>query len=379
MPLQWLAADLLTGKIICELPSITSEDPFRRVIGQLQTSNAVLTIPADGSIDPDWERALEGGASVLHAYTGDPGQEQPHWSGVVMGADRGLTNQVPIRMVTGEGLLDRRFGGEYTTDPTGVGATKPQNQIVADVVTQFAADVGGFPITVVQLPDPPGVTGNTARQATFHDYEDRTVLSILSSLMGYDGGPEWTVKFFWNHSVTPNTITPYLYVGTRIGTPATAGLGPNVTFDETQCLSPTFFSTDYGQGKGANVLTALSPGQGLGRLQETVTAPANGRPKYEYRWTPTTSDDAYDPTVLTSFATSAAAVIGDGVETLTLTFPFDMDGHRLGTDWDAGDDIGYSLQSVAIPTRREGVVRVVGYECTNTTVTPLLAQPGGFQ
>lgn len=373
--LQWLAVDLLTGHIICDLPSITSEDPFRRTIGQYETSNAVLTIPADGSIDPEWERGVLEGASALIAYTGDPGAEIVQWGGAVTGSDRGLGNQVPIRMVTAEGLLDRRYTGDYTTDPTGVGATLPQNTIVANVVTQFAADAGGFPITVVQLADPPGVTGNTPRSVTYHDYEDRTVYSTLQGLMSLTGGPEWTMHWYWNHAVTPNTITPYLYVGTRVGSPATAGLAPAVTFDETVCLTANL-TRDFSNGKGANVLTAVSAGQGLGRLQSTATAPANGRPKYEYRWTPNTN--TFDDATLDSYAAAAAAAAGGGVQNLTLTVANNQQGLQLGTDWGIGDDIGYSIQSLSIPTRLEGVARVIGYECTDSTVTPFLAQPGGL-
>ena len=371
MTLQWVSADLLTGEVICDLPTILSEDPFRRVIGQYQTSTATLTIPADGSIDPNWERGILEGGAVICAYEGDPGFEIIQWAGIVLSAPRSVqSNQIPLQLITVEGYLDRCDTVAYTTDPGGTGATKAQNQIVADIVQLYAGQGGaegalGLPIRIVQLPEQ-GTNGNVQRNVTYYDYDDTTLYTNLQALMGMQGGPEWTMTFEWTHN--PERITPVFYVGTRIGSKAPADGGPAVVFDETICLDGTI-TRDYSTGKGANHVTTTGSSTGLGRTTGIAAAPSAGRPRWSYKYNPAATSD---PAVLTSFAQAAAAAMGNGAQSVSITIPNGLTGFQLGVDWNMGDDVGYSLQSLTIPRRQEAVTRCVGYELTQTTQTPIM-------
>lgn len=371
MALKWVAVNLLTGAIVCDLPSLIGDEPFRRTIGQYETSTVALLIPNDGTIDPDWELGILEWSTALIAYRGDPGSEVVVWGGVVNEAPRGLGNMVQLSLITIEGYLDRCYTGSY------LAVNVAQNQICADLVNQFCVatiqGIPGIPITVTQLPEPPGVTGNTQRSFSFNDFDDKTVYGNLQDMMGLAGGPEWTMHWAWNH--TTNRITPTFTVGTRIGTGVTSGLGPAVTFDEANLLDATV-GRSYAVGKGANIVTTVAPGQGLGRVQATATAAANGRPHIEYRYSPSTS--VFDQPTLMTFASGAVAAIGNGSMPITLEARNDLPGSQIGVDWNLGDDIGYSLKSPSIPNRRQGVVRCIGYEATDQTIIPTIAGTDGL-
>lgn len=368
--MRWVAVNLLTCQIICDLPALESKDPFRRTIGQYETSTAQLTVTDE--IDPSWELGILEGASACIAYTGDPGAEVVVWGGIVNAAPRTLGNTVQLSLITVDGYLARRINGAYTTDPTAIGATKDQNVVATDLVTQFCADTGGLPI-VCQVNGPAGP--QILRQ--YNDYDDRTVYSNLQDLANVPGGIEWSMHWVWTHS--PELVTPYFYVGTPtattygIGTPATPPLGPAVTFDETQMTTATI-PHDWSSQAGANIVTATGTGQGLARAQYTATsANFNGRPKYELRFAPSTS--IFDPTTIQQHAQQALTIVQGGNEILSFTVQAGLKGATLGSDFNLGDDIGYSLQSPTIPTRVNGSGRCISYEATDTTVTPHLYAP----
>ena len=359
MSLQWLAVDLLTGKILCDLPGLDSKDPFRRTLGQYETSTATFTV--SDTTDPEWERGLlEGGAACI-AYTGQPGLETIVWGGIVTQAPRNLGNTIDLSLITVEGYLDRRYTGAY------VATSRDQNLIVQDLVQQFAADTGGLPITVTIV----GGAG-AVRTVQYNDYDDKTVYSTLTALSALTGGPEWTMDWMWDHST--QLITPVLYVGNRIGSSPPAGLAPAVTFDETQ-MTDAKIPHDWSAKTGANIVTATGPGQGLARVQSTAVSTAfAGRPKYELRYAPDTS--IFDSLTLANHAAETLAAVGNGNQQFQFAVQNNLPGFQLGLDWFIGDDLGFSVQSPTIPTPITGVSRCVGYEASDTTVKPLLVNPG---
>jgi hypothetical protein len=390
--LQWLAVDLLTGQIICDLPGVVSKEPNRRTLGRYESQSVTLAINPDTYIspsggfypspfsypgpttylagglpgvtlrgtDPSWVRGTMPGASALIAYRGDPGREMIAWGGVVLRRSRTLGNLVKLDLATPECYLDRRYTSAYTT------ASRDQNLILSDVVANFAVANQGLPITVQVI----GSAG-TVRARTYNDYDDKTVYSVLGDLAGLINGPEWTGHWQWARN--PDRITPIIYVGNRIGNAVSPGLGPNVTFDESNLIEATL-DEDYSTGKGANDVTAVSSGQGLARPQaSSVAANFNGRPRFQYRYTPSTS--IQDPLTLQAHADRAVGILDDGGSGLTLKASA-TSGPQLGSDWNLGDDIGYEVTGPAFPTPLTGVARCIGYESDDVANSPVLFIPG---
>lgn len=361
MALKWISADILTGVINCDLPSLESVDPFRRTLGQYETSTAALTIsnPTDPQfrIDPNWPRGILEGASVLCAYSGDPGSEVIEWAGVVIAAQRVPGNSIPLTLVTADYLLSWRNTPAYAV------TNRDQNLIGTDLVNDVETWTGiNFNTSVV------GAAG-ALRDRTYNDFDDKSTYSNLQDLMGVIGGPEWTVHWVWTHN--PELITPVFYIGTRIGNAAVAGLQPSVTFEPSD-MTDWSIAHDYTAGNGANVVTATSSGQGLARPQSTVTATdLMGRPKREFRYTPSTS--IIDVPTLTAHATQAVSILQNGNQAVSFTVESGLPGRTLGVDWNIGDDIGFLIQGPTVPDGQLGVGRCIGYSVTDTTVTPTLA------
>lgn len=362
--LRWLAVDLVNGRVICELPGISSADATRRTIGRYESLSAKLNVTATTS--PDWLTATRPMQSALIAFRGPAGGEVIAWGGVVLRRQRSVgTNQVSLTIATPECYLDSRYTGAYTTDPSLTGVKRDQNTVVADLVAQFCVANQGLPITVQTV-------GGAGQQvlAAYNDYDDKTVYSNLGSLSGVLNGPEWTGHWVWNSGA--NTITPILYVGNRIGTPASAGFGPAVTFDATDLIEATL-DENYTSGSGANDVTATSTGEGLARPQATaVSSSFNGRPRVQFRYQPTTS--IQDPLTLQQHATQSLALLAEGTNTVTLKASATT-GPQLGVDWGLGDDIGYFLDGPAFPGGFSGVGRCIGYEADDTYTSPVLYVP----
>lgn len=362
MALQWLAVDLLTGTIICELPGILAAQPFKRTIGQYETQTVNLAV-VPGVTAPEWVRGTLPGAAALIAVRGLPGQEVIHWGGVVLRRQRSITsNQVTLDLATVECYLDRRYTGAYTA------TNRNQNLVIADLIAQFVAANQGLPITVQDL-SPAGAVIPTI-SPTFNDYDDKTVYSNIGALAGVVGGPEWAGHWVWNRG--PNTITPIIYTSTRLGQPMT-GAAPAVTFDSANLADGTL-TEDYSSGAGADVVTAVSSGQGLARPIAVATATDSmGRPRFEYRYQPASSTT--DTTVLQSAANQGLSILSNGTNTVTLKAPAHS-GPQLGNDWNLGDDLGYQLDGAVFPQPLAGVARCIGYETDDQYTSPILYVPG---
>jgi hypothetical protein len=360
---QWLAVSLTTGKILCELPSLVSSDPFKRTIGQYESQSAQLLVTPD--VAPEWLDATTPWTTAMVAVRGLPGSEVVQWGGVILRRQRGTSNAVTLTLATPECYLDRRYTGNYTTDPSGVGATLDQAVIVSQLVTQFAVANQGLPISVVNL-----ATILYPQLLTFADYDDKTVYSNLQTLSSLINGPEWTAHWKWDR--TANTITPVFYVGNRIGTAVQPGLGPNVTFDSANLIDFTL-DENYGSGFGANDALATSSGQGTARPSaQSVASNFAGRPRIQQRFQPATSITSQAQ--LQQHADNAESLLANGVNTITLRVS-SIDGPQLGLDWDLGDDVGYELTGPAFPGGFAGVGRVIGYESDQISTNPILYVP----
>ncbi|NNC10701.1 hypothetical protein HII28_02210 [Planctomonas sp. JC2975] len=365
MQLQWVATEMLTGDVICDLNGLDCSE-VAQTIGRYETATMSLPIP---SAPPEWQRATTEGGTGLWLLT----DNVPQWGGYIATATDSESDTIALSTPTWENYLDQRLTGTRTY--TNVG----QNDIVADLITNCVAagPDGGLPIRVQYTT--PGV--GQLRTITYNDQDDKTVYSALQDAMNWEGGPEWYIGGEWNGT---GRITLVLYVGDRVGTAVEPGLEANAQFDMPGNVSKFSRVRSFGQGKGANAILAYASGQGTTRLQSPVqSAPDPLRPTFEYRWTPSSS--ITDVNTLTAYATAALANMKGGTRSLSLEA--DADDTRtpkIGTDWNLGDDIGYDIggkdtkgrETVpAFPGGIKGTARAIGYKLTlgpTRTVTPVL-------
>lgn len=382
--LSWLSVDTKTGLVIADLPDL-SVGSVKSTLGRYESCTVSLPLP---TAPENWERAILPLASNLILLQ----DNLPVWGGVITQQPRTHGDTLELPVATIEAYMDRRYVGDEDFVQVG------QNDIVVALVNKYAAagPNGGIPIRVQVVNGGAG----KLRDRHYKDQDDKTLYSVLTDLMGVEGGPEWTIGWEWQHN--PERITPVLYVGDRVGKAVTPGLAPAATFEMPGPVTRFERMLDYSAGNGANVVMATSSGQGDVRPQSTpVVAADPGRPTVEFRFTPSTSIE--DSTTLDEYARAASAALATGTVSLSMSAAITVKGcPQLGVDWAIGDDIGFSIggledgplldvfgdsfrETFGMPTVREsvpafpggyrGTARCIGWELTlgNTpTITPTL-------
>lgn len=370
LDLTWLGCHLGTGKIIEELPDLyPASGPLISVLATSSSVQFKLPIPLSGYGAPplNWQSATQEGTTMIVAVLAG----RPIWAGAVLINDSGTDPVAGISCVSLEGYLDHRYVGDHTwTDQD------EASVIAAGLVADADPEGIGF---VVDAP----ATG-TLRDRTYQDQDDKTIYSALRELMGVIDGPEWTVALDWTDS-TQTAVQKIIRVRKRIGVAASI---PSAVFDSQ---SSAVFDTggaasaqyrvvkDYSSGKGANHIVAVSSGQGDTRPQSTPardeTLLASGMPRWEYRFTPSTS--ITDTAVLDAHAARSLELMARGARSISITARADV-YPVLGTDWTVGDDIGYDLAGHGHPTGLTGVARAVGWQLDPQagTVAPITLMPG---
>ena len=352
MTLSWLSVDSNTGAVITDLTNLRVDGALKATLMRYETATANL--PLDQA-PPNWRVATRPAGTFLVALDE---QEQPLWGGMVIRRTRAVGGGVALSLVSAEGYLDRVYVGDIAY--TGA----PQNLLVQTLVEDYAATgtLRGLPIRVEVV----GGDG-VPRDRTYKDSEDKTLYSILTDLSGVLGGPEWTIGWEW---VDERTLGLVFYVGDRIGSPAPAGLNPAAQFYLPGSVTDAELEEGYGSDEGANDIIAVSTGTEDARPQSPRQAnDTDLRPRFEYRWTPSTS--IKDVGTLTSHAQRALAAMKDGTLALSLTANR-QEAPRLNQDWHIGDDIGFDITAPEFPDGLVGTARCVGWELTDTTITPLV-------
>ena len=365
---QWLGCDLVTGRIVEELPDLRPSGGISAVLGAYTSASFGLPIPLAGygAAPRNWEGATEPGRSMIVAVLGGV----PVWAGVVLTRRGGTEATAELACVSLDGYLDRR----YVRDHEFVGVDEAL--IAASLVDD--ANIEGIGLIVDAPP-----TG-TLRDRTYADQDDKTVYSALRELMGVIDGPEWTVALDWMDA-TQTTVAAFVRVRKRIGH---ASAAPNAVFAtgtanavvSSRGVSDARYAygEDYTAGKGANHIVATSSGEGDSRPQSTPARDealfAAGWPRWEHRFTPSSSITT--TSVLDAHAEQALALMSRGARTLTITARADA-YPVLGTDWSIGDDIGYELTGHRHPTGLTGVARAIGWDLDPEagTVSPILLTP----
>lgn len=364
MALSWISVNANTGTVITDLPTLKADGALKATLMRYESQTVSLPTWAEGADDappPNWVNATREGAVFLVAL-GEAEEHEPRglplWGGMVVRRQRIPGGGVKMSLVTAEGYLDRVYVGDF-------GTTAPQNLLVKTLVEDYARTHDGSP----GLPIRVEVVGGdgAVRERNYKDSEDKTLYSVLTDLSGVIGGPEWTIRWEW---VDEQKLGLVLTVSDRIGSPPPAGLNPGAQFYLPGSVLDAELVEGYGADEGANDIMAVSSGVEDARPQSPhQTNDTDQRPRFEYRWTPSTSISDVD--TLTGHAQRALAAMKDGSLALTLTANRE-EAPKLGRDWFIGDDIGFSIDAPEFPGGLVGTARCVGWELTNTTVTPLI-------
>lgn len=325
---SWLASQMTDGLIFADLRDLVVPR-VKDTIGRYEPASGTLPLP---TAPEDWERVVTPGATVFHLMRENPdgGLSVPQWSGFILEQPLTEGDAVEFPMATIPAYFDRRYVGDKTYTQVG------QNLIVKDLVESYAATGpnGGVPIRVEII----GGDG-TPRDREYKDQDDKTLYSVLQELMEVEGGPEWHVYPERLHD--PERITFVLVVGDRIGSPVTTGLGPAAVFEMPGAVRAFERSWSYTSGKGANVVMAVSSGQGETRPQSApVITPDPLRPTFEHRFTPSTS--IKETATLDEHARRRAELMAKGARSLTLDAVANA-APLLNVDWRLGDDIGFKI------------------------------------
>lgn len=365
--LSWVSVNANIGSIIADLPTLKVDGALKQTLMRYESQTASLPTwdisdeEKNGWPPPNWLTATREGAVFLVAL-GEPEENEPRgqplWGGMVVRRTRGAGKGVKMSLVTAEAYFDRVYIGDENL----IGI--PQNLIVQYLAEVYAkaGTKRGLPLRVEVIG-----TNGVARDQPFADTEDKTLYSALSDLSGLLGGPEWTVRWEW---VDEQQLGIVLTVSDRIGATPPAGLDPAAQFYLPGSVKDAELVEGYGASEGANDVMAVSSGVEGARPQSPhQTNEADLRPRFEYRYTPSTNIKDVD--TLTSHAQRALAAMKDGVLALTLTADRE-EAPRLGRDWGIGDDIGFHIEAPEFPGGLTGTARCVGWELTDTTVTPLI-------
>lgn len=351
----WLACDLVTGRIIAELPEVTGT--FSRILGAYTSSSLTVPIPTSGpaALGDVVYGATQPGRSLIVAVVNDV----PTWGGVVLTRAGGTDAQLSLACVTLEGYLEHRYVADH--------AWTQQDQ-ASVIAAGLLVDANTQGVGLVLDAPASGVLRDRAYTAR----DNTTVYQRLRELSAVDGGPEWTIDLDWTSSAQ-TAVTKLARVRNRIGVPSPA---PSAIFESTADAAVRYtFVEDYTSGKGANHVVAYSSGEGE---DQPESAPASdvrtGWPRWELRYSPSTS--ITDPAVLNAHAKAELARRLHGARTWQLEARWNA-SPRLNVDWALGDDVAWLLTGHRHPAGVSGQGRVVGWELDPVAgvVGPILWEP----
>jgi hypothetical protein len=375
LDVAWLGCDLVSGQIIEELPELRPWGPLRRLLGEDQSMQFTMPIPAPGTFGAppvNWEAATEIGRTMIVCVLNG----SPVWAGIVLVRQGGTSSLITFGTVTCEGYLDHRFVGDHKW------TQQDEASVIAVGLLKDANDLEGIGLIIDAPP-----TGKK-RDREYFSKDNKSVKSAMQELAGVIDGIEWTVDLEWKDA-TQTSILKIVRIRKRIGVVSSSSsiptytVGPAAVFDTLGESSAKYeYQQDYSSGHGANHIVAWSSGEGE---DQPFSAPArdeelldSGMPRWEERFQPSTSISSI--ATLNTHAQERLALIGRGITAVTIVARADA-YPRLGQDWFIGDDLGFELVG---HWHRDGLIgqaRAVGWELEPQleTVTPILLAPaGGF-
>lgn len=341
---QWVACSAKTGVVITDLPDIVVGD-IESVMMGYATTQATLPVA--------YRAGLSDAQKVAHSETlleaTEPGavylvlleDSVPTWGALVARRQSNQGDSWTLALGTVETYFRRRFVGdlEYTNED--------QCAIVEALATLYAADE--IPLTVA------AAASSRLRDRNYLDKLDKSLLSILSELAGVENGPEWAITWQTCDVDGQTAYCPVLVVADRLGSEPAPGLDPAITWDMPGSFATFEFSEDYSDGSGANDVMAVSSAAAEIRPQSEHVVTVDTRPKFEMRFTPSTSITQTE--TLNEHAERKSAQVANGTRTLQMTLKPGAAGIRPGIDYQLGDTIGFVIggPGVFLPTFPHGM------------------------
>jgi hypothetical protein len=361
---QWVAADLRTGRVLADLPSLTPSYPLRDALSSSATATATLHL--DGAPE-NWRRATKPGGALLVCYD-DADERLPiQWAGWVQRrSSDAASDEVKLGLATLPAYFDERFVGDqlYATSAT-------RDSIVSDILRTYvvdSTDAPGIPLRLAYS----GGGDSPAQDIIMQNTDNATVSQRLGEVFGQLGG-EYVITWGW--SADGMSVVPTMRWGDSLGTAKRDGYDPAVTFEMPGTLTGFTQDEAYGSGKGANAVVAYSTADDadVTPVTDPIYAPdLEGRPTFEHRDQPARSTELPG---LRQYAARLAKLLEPGAVVVTLdTTTAYADGRRLGADWFIGDDVGYRVDPTpAFPAGVASYGRAIAVDLGETSVTPILA------
>lgn len=343
MDVTYLLCDILTGRVLTELP-LTADETIKRMIARVETQTFNLPV-LDDRCPNDWASLLIDGKSMI-VLTLDNAPTQgwvvdDHEVGDVI---------VPITALTLENCLARTNVPEleaYGMDMSAVAAA-----LVAELVPRF-----GFTIDYE-------LCGKTAEE-DYSTLEDRNVLEAINALMTADGGPEWRTRITWADD-NQRAIAKSIEIRPKIGIDR-----PDAIFDLDAKGRGTIETyrrrSSFAAGKGATMLIGTSEGSGASRpMTDPVVSPlvSAGWPVWEERknFTGLGSGEVDEDTELNSRTAALSVQRERGTTTWTVTGS--EHAPVPGRDFTEGDTVHIDVapQGKLDPLGGTAAVRALGWE-----------------
>ncbi|MEU1421466.1 hypothetical protein [Kitasatospora sp. NPDC005751] len=333
LELVWFGADLRTGAIAEELPSLRPGQALQRRLGA--STSASLELALAGA-PREWEAATDPGRTMLVAVDSTTGL--PVWSGLTLPRQGGSSEILKLGCATAEAYLDRRYPGDYSVTAT------DQSTVMAALAT---------PVLTQGLPLDLDVTASgTAIDYTALDADDKTCLSYLQEIAGMAGAPEWTIDTIWADAAQ-SRFRLVLRIRPTIGVQNTS---PEAVFDMPGCVAEYELSESYERGRGAtSVIARGDRADGVRATSDVHTADtllAAGWPLWEHRWTP--AQGITDASLLERHADEAIDLMGTGSRSWSLSAVASQ-APRLGTAWGLGDSVRLAVAPSTSPRHPAGV------------------------
>jgi hypothetical protein len=366
----WLGCDLVTGRIVADLPDVTGN--ISRILGQYTSTSLNLPIPLAGPGtlgDLAFQATVPGRTMVVAVVNG-----QPAWGGMVVRRNGGTDGGMVLSCVTPEGYLARRRVRGHTF-------------VQVDQAT-IAAALAGDAGTILGVGSGIGLEVDAPASGVLRDRDykasDRsTVYQRLQELSNVIGGPEWTVELLWGDD-THTWVRKLLRIRNRVGV---ASADPTAVFETTAASvfesrsgneARYEYDEDFTDGRGANYVVAYSSGEGD---DQPASAPAiaheelaAGFPVYERHWQPSSSITSQ--AVLDDHAASELQLRRNGARTWKIDARWNV-YPRLNIDWRIGDDVAWKLFGHRHPDGATGQGRCIGWQLDPEagTVAPVLLDP----
>lgn len=319
--IQWVTCDPGTGEVIESLPGLRLESSLPCYVGRGDIVKVALPV---AQRPERWRIATEPNRAVLVAHYDDP-EQTILWAGPITLREYGSGPMITLTAQSVDGWLASQYTGTRLGKPYSV-IDRDRALILADMLGPAATDFHGqVNVTLA------GVT----QSLTVTDSEDKTCAAVAASMMAL--GVEYKIEWRWDAAgalVLVATVAP------RIGSTEPAQLLSGLEWSLTD---------DYGAGKGATIVTAVSTNTGSIRNQATVVAEdllAAGYLPVEYRYTPETG--VTSTALLAEHAAGKLPAMQQGTTGISLVIR--PDGPvRLGRDLQVGDVFEADLENPDMP------------------------------